>query len=304
MVLRRRAFGFVLLAALAATLVAAPAAGARSPDDAIVVITGDVDVTPNQRVADVVVIDGDISVAGRVEGDVIAVAGDVRVRGRVEGDVVTVAGRLTALPGARIGGDVNYADERPVISPRATVAGEISEEGWDEVFGPLGLAALVGHLALWLAITVSTLILGGLLLVIAPQAADATRTAFGGRAGVAVAVGLGLFIGLPLVAVVAIATLLGLPLGLALLSALVPFWAVGYVAGAWLLGRRIVGPPRHRFVSFAAGWAILRAIALIPILGSLVSLAAVIVGLGALGLAIGDARRSEDEPGTGAPAPA
>ena len=301
---RGRAVVLAVLALLAAGLAAAPAAQARSADDAIVVITGDVDVAPGQRVADVVVIDGDVSVAGRVEGDVVAVAGDVRVRGHVDGDVVTVAGRLLALPGARIQGDATYADERPVISPRATVGGEIKEEDWDDVFGPLGLAALVGHLALWLAISVSTLVLGGLLLVIAPQAADATLAAFRGRGGVSVAVGLGLFIGLPVIAVIAIATLLGLPLGLALLSALVPFWAVGYVAGAWLLGRRIVGPPRHRFVSFAAGWAILRGLALIPILGSLVSLAAVIVGLGALGLAIGNARRSEDEPDAGARAPA
>jgi hypothetical protein len=304
MTFRGRALLLALLAMLAGGLAAAPVAQARSPDDAIVVITGDVDVAPQQRVADVIVIDGDIDVAGRVEGDVIGVAGDVRVGGQVQGDVVTVAGRLTALPGARIGGDVNYADERPVISPRARVAGDINKEDWDDVVGPLGLGALIGHLALWLAITVSTLILGGLLLVIAPQAADATFASFRGRAGVAVAVGLGLFIGVPVIAVIAIATLLGLPLGLALLSALVPFWAVGYVAGAWLLGRRIVGPPRHRFVSFAAGWAILRAIALIPILGGLVSLAAVIVGLGALGLAIGDARRGEDEPDAATRAPA
>jgi hypothetical protein len=301
---RGRAILLALLALLATGLAVAPAAHARSPDDAIVVITGDVDVAPQQRVADVIVIDGDITVGGRVEGDVIAVAGDVRLRGQVEGDVVTVAGRLQALPGARVGGDAIYSEERPVISPRATVAGDISKEDWDDVFGPLGLAALIGSLALWLAITVSTLILGGLLLVLAPQAADATLAAFRGRAGVTVAVGLGLFIGLPLIAVIAIATLLGLPLGLALLSALVPFWAVGYVTGAWLLGRRIVGPPRHRFVSFAAGWAILRAIALIPVLGSVVSLAAVIVGLGAVGVAIGNARRSEDEPSADAPAAA
>jgi hypothetical protein len=248
----------------------------------------------------VVVIDGDVVVGGTVDGDVVAVAGDVRVRGLVRGDVVTLAGRLTALPRARITGDVTYADERPVISPRATVDGDVSEEGWDEAFGPLALAGLIGHLALWLAISVSTLILGGLLLVVAPQAADATRAAFRGRAGVGVAVGLGLFVGLPLIAVIAIASLVGLPLGMALLAALVPFWAVGYVAGAWLLGRQIVGPPRHRFLSFAAGWAILRAIALIPILGSLASLAAVVVGLGAVGLAIGDARRSEDDPSVGA----
>ena len=300
----RHLFPALLLLATAALLLLAPAAQARDQGDAIVVITGDVDVAPGEKVGDVIVADGDINVAGTVDGDVIAAAGDVRVRGQVLGDVVTFAGQLTALPRARIDGDVSYGDEKPVISPRATVTGDIQKEGWDDVFGSAAAVGVISHLALWLAISISTLILGGLLLVIAPQAGDATRAAFEGRAGTAVAVGLGLFIGLPLIAVVAIASLVGLPLGLALLAALVPFWAVGYAAGCWLLGRRIVGPPRHRFVSFAAGWGILRAIALIPILGSLFSLAAVVVGLGALGLAIGDARRSEDDPSVGSTAPA
>jgi len=294
----------LLLLTATSLLVLAPAAQARDQGDAIVVITGDVDVARGETVGDIVIADGDVDVAGRVDGNVIAAAGDVRVGGVVDGDVAAFAGRVTVLPRARIDGDVNYGDEKPFISPQATVTGDVSKEGWDDVFGSAAVIGVISHLALWLAISISTLILGGLLLVIAPQAADAALAAFDGRAGTSIAVGLGLFVGLPVIAIVAIATLVGLPLGLALLAALVPLWAVGYVAGAWILGRRIVGPPRHRFVSFAAGWAILRAIALIPILGSLFSLAAVVVGLGALGLAIGDARRSEDDPSVGSAAPA
>lgn len=292
------------LLVVAATLGLAPAAEARDPGDAIVVITGDVDVARGETVGDIVVADGDVTVAGRVDGSVVAAAGDVRVGGTVDGDVVTFAGRLTVLPRARITDDVRYGDEKPIISPRATVEGDIEKEGWDDVSGSLALAGLIGHLAFWLAISISTLVLGLLLLVIAPQAGDATIAAFKDRVGVSVAVGLGLFVSLPLIAVIAIATLVGLPLGLALLFALVPVWGVGYVAGCWLLGRRVVGPPRHRFTAFFAGWGILRAIALIPVIGWLFSLAALVVGLGALGLAIGDARQSEDEPSVGGTAPA
>jgi hypothetical protein len=43
-------------------------------------------------------------------------------------------------------------------------------------------------------------------------------------------------------------------------------------------------------VAFLAGWAILRVAALIPILGGLVWFAAVVVGLGALAVAIWRAR--------------
>jgi hypothetical protein len=43
-------------------------------------------------------------------------------------------------------------------------------------------------------------------------------------------------------------------------------------------------------VAFLVGWAILRVVALIPILGGLVWFAAVVVGLGALAVAIWRAR--------------
>ena len=62
------------------------------------------------------------------------------------------------------------------------------------------------------------------------------------------------------------------------------------MTAAWALGRVIVKPPRERILSFLAGLAILRALALVPILGLLVWLAAVIVGLGLIGAAIGAAR--------------
>jgi len=62
------------------------------------------------------------------------------------------------------------------------------------------------------------------------------------------------------------------------------------VTAAWALGRALVKPPQSRILSFLAGLAILRALALIPVLGMLVWLAAVIVGLGLLGAAIAAAR--------------
>ncbi len=90
--------------------------------------------------------------------------------------------------------------------------------------------------------------------------------------------------------VLAAVTLVGLPLAIGLGLALLPIGAVAYVASAWALGRVIVKPPRSRYLSFLAGLAILRLLALIPVLGFLVGLAAVVFGLGLLGAAIGAAR--------------
>jgi hypothetical protein len=52
------------------------------------------------------------------------------------------------------------------------------------------------------------------------------------------------------------------------------------------LGRSILRAPAARIVAFLVGWAILRILALNPILGGLVWFAAVVFGLGALTVAI------------------
>ena len=72
-------------------------------------------------------------------------------------------------------------------------------------------------------------------------------------------------------------------------------WARRYGKDPNVLGRRIVKEPKGRIWAFLAGLAILRALALVPILGFLVGLAAAIFGLGLIGAAIGAARESKRE---------
>jgi hypothetical protein len=82
-------------------------------------------------------------------------------------------------------------------------------------------------------------------------------------------------------------TVVGIPLGLCLLAALLLIYALGYSATGWILGRSILGRPTAWVVTaFLAGWAILRVIALVLILGGLTWFAAVVFGLGALAVAI------------------
>ena len=107
----------------------------------------------------------------------------------------------------------------------------------------------------------------------------------GERTGAVVGWGLLVLIGLPILGVVALATIVGLPLGLGLLLALALIFWIGYVAGAFALGRRMVRTPRSRVGAFAAGWGVLRLIALVPFLGGLAWAAATVIGLGALATA-------------------
>lgn len=283
----------LLVAALLALLAFAPAAqGNGRTDEAIVVINGDVTVERTQIVEGVFIVSGDARIAGQVDGDVVLVSGDALVGGRIDGNLVTIAGRARLLPTARVTGDIHYGDERPVVSPAAVVEGDVQKEDWTD---SVGLFPFIGAFLLWLAIGVSALILGCLLLLIAPRAADAIAAQTRERVGVTIAIGIAIFIALPIAAFVAAITLVGLPLAIGLGFALMPLAAVAYVASAWALGRAIVKPPRGRILAFLAGLAILRALALVPILGALVGFAAIVFGLGLIGAAIGAARSGPEE---------
>ena len=228
---------------------------------------------------DVVVFDGPATVPGRVSGSVVAFSGGVTIPGTVDGDVVALSGPLTLGPRARVSGDIIYGEQRPVVPAGARVDGEIRRVDFEALSGPFNLA---GRLAFWLAFSVSSLVLGLLLLWLGPRAADVAWETAGSRLGPAIGWGLALFFGLPVVAVLALVTLVGIPLGIALLLALLPLYAVGYSAAAWLLGRVLVGPPRGRIVAFLAGWGILRVAALVPFLGGLAWFVATVLGLGVL----------------------
>jgi cytoskeletal protein CcmA (bactofilin family) len=287
-----------VIVALFVVLVGAGRASA-APDH--VVITGGVVVPGGQIAGDVVALDGTVRIAGRATGDVVSVAGPVRVTGRVDGDLIAVSDRAFLGPTARVGGDLRYGDEAPVLARGARVGGEVSDEDWADAASGWGW---VSWLAWWLAVSVSTLVVGALLVWLAAAALFAAERAVRERLGATVAWGVAIAVGVPVLAVLALVTLVGIPFGVALLLAAVPVLLVAYVTSAWIVGRRVL---RDRSASpwaaLFAGWGILRVLALIPVVGALVGLAATVVGLGALAVAMWRARRT-GAPVTPAPGPA
>jgi cytoskeletal protein CcmA (bactofilin family) len=258
------------------------AAGAKER----IVIIGDVLVDRAQTTKDVLVADGDVTVRGTVDGDLAVADGDVTVRGHVTGDVVTLAGRATLGRRAQVDGDVVYADKKPQVAPGAQVGGKVKKFDPENVAG----GALALKFAVWLAVTISMLVLGLLLLVLFPRAADAIARVAKARTGRAALVGLLTFFLIPIIGFVALITVVGIPLGIGLLLALLPIYGLAYTASAYVVGRQVAkkGTP---ILAFLAGLAILRVLAFVPFLGGLVWFLATILGLGAL-LVAGRAARA------------
>ena len=229
----------------------------------------------------VVVGDGDLVVSGRVTRGVVVVHGDARISGRVRGDVVALTGRVTVTATGSVGGDV--VSRRPPSIARGTVEGEVRRVDLRAIFTGI----IIGFLAyLWLAVTLSTAILGLLFVWLLPRAAD-TAAAAGKRVGASIGWGASVGIVGPMLAVLVLVTVVGLPLGFTMLSALNVLAPLGYVTASLILGRVWVKgvTPRARIGAFFAGFGILRLVALIPGLGFLVWFLVCIYGIGAVSMA-------------------
>jgi hypothetical protein len=206
----------------------------------------------------------------------------------VNGDVVVFNGRVELASGANVTGDVVSQDD-PIVASGATIGGTTRRVQTDVNWKGFGWA---GVLAWWLAVSVSTLLIGLALLWLVGRGASRIEDTGRTRIGPAIGWGLLAFFGLPILAVLALVTIVGIPLAL--------IYALGYTATAWIIGRRILGTRTVWVVAFLLGWGILRVLALIPVVGGLIWFAAVVFGLGALAVTIWRTRSTSPT----APAPA
>ncbi|MBM3660945.1 MAG: polymer-forming cytoskeletal protein, partial [Actinobacteria bacterium] len=232
-----------------------------------------------------IVVRGDLVVkrGGEIDGDVLVARGDARIAGTVDGDVVVLGGTAIVDRGAVVDGDV-LSTRAPRVAGSARVTGDVEHIDIPGMIAALGAGLL---LFWWIAVTVSTAILGALVLWIFPRGMETGAAAGRSRSHwwVSLLVGLGIVIGLPIIGVVAVSSLVGLPFGFGVLGALGIVHAIGYVAGAFFLGRCILKTPKNRFGAFFVGWIILRVLALLPVLGMLVWVAAAVYGIGTLAVA-------------------
>jgi len=257
---------------------------APSPEPQVV-LSGKVEVPKNTTSGEVVVFHGPASIDGMVEGDVVVLDGPVTVSGLVTGDVVGLNGPVVVTRDAHVVGDV-MSRRAAVVEGGARVDGQVRQ-----ISGTLTISLrLLGFVLWWIPVTFSTLVLGLVLLWWFPRATDAIAAAAATNPGASIGWGFFVSIGLPVLAVIAIVTLIGIPFGVGLMFAFGVLYSSGYIWGAWALGRFVVKPPGGRFAAFLVGWAILRAVALVPWLGGLSTCAAMVFGFGAVAVAAYRAR--------------
>jgi hypothetical protein len=230
----------------------------------------------------VVVFSGSIRIDGEVDGDVVSLSGPVTVNGLVNGDVVSLNGTVVVTHAGHVTGDV-VSREAPVVQSGGEVQGQVRGVGPYLVAVPI-----VGRILWWIPVTVSTLLLGLILLWLFPRGVRSADLALRSRPLASMAWGIAIGLAVPAVAIVATASLIGIPLGIGILLSLGLFLAAGYTIGACEFGGLMI--KNRPVLAFLAGWGILRAAALVPFAGGILWALATIAGLGGASVAVWRAR--------------
>jgi hypothetical protein len=251
------------------------------------VLSGSVTVPKGQQVGEIVVFHGRATIAGTVDGDVVVLDGPITVNGAyITGSVVALNGSIRIVGHALIGGDVLGSDTVR-LDGRAQVGGQVREGVGFTLREPL---AALGFLLGSIAIAVSVLLLGFVLLLFAPRGAERVATAASTAPLASAGWGILLALLIPVVAVALMVSIVGLPLGLTTLLALALLYLIGLTWTTWAIGRAVVKVPRNRWLAFLAGWGIVTLIGVVPFVNLGLWGLASVFGLGAMAVAVWRAR--------------
>lgn len=250
---------------------------------------------------------GNVSIEGRIDGPLNASAQKVTINGEVRGPVRLMAGQIELGPQARLGAGLSYASDGELKRAEgAVVTGSITrddapapERGPARKPVPAG-TSWVGGLLSYLALLACAAVLLLVAPVFAVQAAQRVRAS----PWLALAVGFGAVVAVPILAVLLFVTILGIPLGIVVLALYPVLLLAGFVVGVLFIARMV--PPALRqppAASFAAGMGYFAAALLVVIVASLVPIAGPVlmallglVGAGACVLELYGRRQRPAEP--------
>lgn len=245
-----------------------------------------------------------VRVDGRIEGPLRAGGQRIVIDGEVRGDARLDGGEIELGPRARIHGALRYASDSALSRAEgAVVTGPITREErarkpreharversaqreW-VAEGPGWMGGVLSYLALLACAAVLLLVLPGF----SAQTADRVRAS----PGLALALGFGTLVAVPMLAIVLFVTVLGIPLAIAVLALYPVLLLAGFVIGVLWIARLLPGAlrqPAPAAYARSLGWfALALAVVLlagqVPWVGGLLVGVVGILGIGALVLEI------------------
>jgi hypothetical protein len=252
----------------------------------LVVAGGTVDVGSGGTIGrDLVLAGGTATISAPVTRNVLMNSGTLTLRSDVGGNLTGRVDHLR-LDAAKIGGNLDYTSDNQVdLVNGARVAGTTTQHR------PPATNAGSGFLG-WLRALIGILALGLIFLFLLPRLSGRSIDTLRAEPWASLGIGAAIVVATPIVAVVVF--IIGLLIGgwwIGLL--MIPLWilvcAIGYVVTSFLVGRLLFAQvgwgSYHDVLALAAGLLVLAILTVIPLLGWLIGLAAVVLGVGALAMA-------------------
>jgi cytoskeletal protein CcmA (bactofilin family) len=250
----------------------------------LTVAGGNVELAPSASVrAGLVAAGGNIDVAAPVGADAHIAAGNLVLANRIAGNVRAAVGTLRVASRAVIDGDLQYwSRQEAAVSEGARISGKVSRQVPPQ--GPkVWPAVLAGWIFFVATSFISTLILGLLSLRFLPGYHRSATATLRNRPWPSLGIGFVAAVVIPVICAILLAVVLTIPLALILLAAyfILLYWS--RIFSITRIGELIL--PRRAgsgaFTPFILGLFVYYALALIPFVGWLVMLFAVLFGLGA-----------------------
>ncbi len=230
---------------------------------------------------------GNLVEGGSVQKDFRAAVGTVEITGSVGNNVDIVGGRLTVTRGANVGGNLN-ADlsqkDRSEIAEGA-VKGTISLKQREE--HPARILGLPEG-TFWLkTFWVGSLYLAGLIFFLLSRKCFADYGSLTvNRMGWSFLWGLAVVIITPIAVLILFATIIGIPLGLMVLAVYLTVLYLSQLSLGLAAGMRLFGSNVESgwilYFAFMVGTLIFQGLSLVPYLGTLLQIAALFLGSGAM----------------------
>jgi hypothetical protein len=254
---------------------------------------GDAQLMAGQQVRDVITMGGDADLRGEVFGNVLTMGGDADVRGVVVGDVVTMGGDIRVARGGRVhgqmnamGGDIEVEDRDAQPPSSVRTAGtsrngggasahdrdhDDDEQSWLEST----LEGAMRHALLFL--------LGLVFLGVAPVRMRQLGGAIAKQPLRSLASGFLGVIASAVIALVLVITIIGIPGALVLVLAIFLASYLGLATAASVVGAALPIPALadRPVLQLGAGVLVLFLVSCVPVIGTLLVIAATLTGLGA-----------------------
>ncbi len=205
-------------------------------------------VGPDEVVGEVVVIGGDLTVLGTVNGDAVCVGGDISVGplAVIRGDLVNVGGTLTVDPLATTYGDRVNVEGFPfgfLKGLKSLGGGEYADDGWIDVhkdLGTNGFASKLLRLVMDFVYLLLLLCFALLLTTFFPRQLDNVEAHLTHQFPQSILLGIVSMVGVPITLLAFVISLIGILFIPFFLLALFISCLMGYIVFSRMVGRRVL----------------------------------------------------------------